>query len=733
MNFNILLITQKKMAQKLPKKGYARLLQPTWLILLLMTVFIWQCKKDTYTGETKGVCPEVILTDPLKDAVNVPISKIITADFNEAMNPATITGTTFLLKQGTTAISGVVSYSGVKATFAPAAPLAPFTLYSATITKAAKDPAKNALKADYVWSFTTQPLVTLSSNPVLGGTTTGGGLLNSGTVITVGATANAGFAFLNWTEAGNVVSTLANYPFTLAGNRTLVTNFTVQYVLGLSANPIAGGTTSGGGAFNAGSTATAVATANPGYLFTNWTEAGVVVSTLASYPVTISGNRTLVANFTAQYNLALSSLPVAGGTTTGSGTFNSGVTVTATAVANTGYVFKNWTEAGVAVSTLAIYPFTISANRTLVANFTAQYTLALSPLPLLGGITTGGGTFNAGASVTATATANAGYVFTNWTEAGTIVSTLAVYPLTLNANRILVANFVVGTAQLTVTLSANPLAGGITTGGGSFNSGASVTAAAVANVGYVFTNWTEGIIVASTNANYTFNVTANRTLVANFTLSGTGGAGPLTIDLGCAKPFAVLAGSTVTSTGPSIINGDVGLSPGSALIGFPPGIINGAQQITTAVAAAAKLCLTTAFLDGQNRSLNALPLPGQLGGLKLAPGLYTNSSTSGISGTGVNGILTLDAGGNANAVWIFQMGSTLTTDPGTSVELTGGAKADNVFWIVGSSATLGTNSTFSGNILAMQAVTLNTGATLNGRALTQIAAVSMDASTITKP
>jgi len=222
-------------------------------------------------------------------------------------------------------------------------------------------------------------------------------------------------------------------------------------------------------------------------------------------------------------------------------------------------------------------------------------------------------------------------------------------------------------------------------------------------------------------------------LVANFTANVIPPSGPPTIDLGCAAPFAILAGSTITSTGPTIINGDLGLSAGTALVGFPPGIINGVQQITTPTAAAAKLCLTTAFNDGQSRSLNSISLPGQLGGLTLAPGLYTNSSTSGISGTGANGILTLDAQGNANAVWIFQMGSTLTTDPATSIVLAGGALAKNIFWIVGTSATLGTNSVFYGNILADQSITLNTGAVLNGRALTRIAAVSLDASIVTKP
>ena len=143
--------------------------------------------------------------------------------------------------------------------------------------------------------------------------------------------------------------------------------------------------------------------------------------------------------------------------------------------------------------------------------------------------------------------------------------------------------------------------------------------------------------------------------------------------------------------------------------------------------------MTTAYNDAQSRSTDAISLPGQLGGLTLAPGLYVNSSTSGISGTGPNGILTLDAGGDANAVWIFKMGSTLITDAGTSIVLAGGAQASNIYWSVGTSATLGTNSIFYGNILADQAITLTTGAVLNGRALTRIAEVTLDTNTVTKP
>ncbi|MDZ7721552.1 MAG: ice-binding family protein [candidate division KSB1 bacterium] len=130
--------------------------------------------------------------------------------------------------------------------------------------------------------------------------------------------------------------------------------------------------------------------------------------------------------------------------------------------------------------------------------------------------------------------------------------------------------------------------------------------------------------------------------------------------------------------------------------------------------------------------MDAISLPGQLGGLTLAPGLYVNSTSTGISGSGAQGVLTLDAGGNANAVWIFKMGSTLVTDSGTRIVLAGGAKWQNVYWAVGTSATLGTNSSFVGNILADQSITLATGAVLHGRALTRVASITLDSNVVDK-
>lgn len=201
------------------------------------------------------------------------------------------------------------------------------------------------------------------------------------------------------------------------------------------------------------------------------------------------------------------------------------------------------------------------------------------------------------------------------------------------------------------------------------------------------------------------------------------------IDLNSAAAFAVLSGSGVTNTGPTVVTGDLGTSPNGTVNGFPPGIIVGNIHAADPVAAQAKLDITTAYNDAQGRSTGAVSLPGNLSGLTITPGLYKNSSSVMLSA----GSVTLDAQGDINAIFIFQMGSTLTTGSGTSIILAGGADANNIYWAVGSSATLGTNSDFVGTILADQSISLNTGASLTGRALTRIGAVTLDNNAVTLP
>ena len=201
------------------------------------------------------------------------------------------------------------------------------------------------------------------------------------------------------------------------------------------------------------------------------------------------------------------------------------------------------------------------------------------------------------------------------------------------------------------------------------------------------------------------------------------------VNLNTAAPFAVLAGSTVTNTGFTTVIGNLGISPGTAVTGFGPGTVVGVQHLGDPTAAQAEADLTVAYNDAAGRTLCPVSIAGNLGGLTLTPGLY--KSTSGLEVS--SGDLTLDAQGNANAVFIFQMATTLTTTSGRHVLLTNGAQAANVFWQVGSSATLGTTTIFSGNIIAYQAITLQTGATLDGRALARVAAVAMDTNTVIRP
>jgi len=200
-------------------------------------------------------------------------------------------------------------------------------------------------------------------------------------------------------------------------------------------------------------------------------------------------------------------------------------------------------------------------------------------------------------------------------------------------------------------------------------------------------------------------------------------------DLGAAGVFAVLGASTVTNTGPSSITGDLGLSPGISVTGFPPGILVGTLHISDSTTAQAQLDLTAAYNDAAGRTLGAIMLAGNLGGLTLAPGLYKSTSSLEIS----SGDLTLDAQGDASAVYIFEMASTLITTTGRKVILAGGAQAANIYWQVGSSATLGVSSVFKGNILALASITVSTGASVDGRLLARTAAVTLDGNAVVRP
>ncbi|MEX2653497.1 MAG: ice-binding family protein [Acidimicrobiia bacterium] len=200
-----------------------------------------------------------------------------------------------------------------------------------------------------------------------------------------------------------------------------------------------------------------------------------------------------------------------------------------------------------------------------------------------------------------------------------------------------------------------------------------------------------------------------------------------TVNLGTADDFSVLGGSAVTNTGSSTLEGAVGVSPGTSITGFPPGVAG--STATATVAAQGQTDSTAAYLDAKNRT-GAVVTAADLGGVTLIGGVYSASAKGPLSLTGT---LTLDGEGNPNSVWIFQTDSTLTTASGSIVSLINGAQPCNVFWQVGSSATIGTSTDFVGNILALAAITVTTGADVQGRALAQNEAVTLDTNDFTQP
>jgi hypothetical protein len=196
--------------------------------------------------------------------------------------------------------------------------------------------------------------------------------------------------------------------------------------------------------------------------------------------------------------------------------------------------------------------------------------------------------------------------------------------------------------------------------------------------------------------------------------------------LGSAQAFAVLGASTVTNAGPTTVTGDLGVSPGTMVTGFPPGILTGTLHAGDPVAFQAQADLTVAYNACAGAAVTVTLTGQDLGGQTLTPGVYFFAASAPL-----NGVLTLDAQGNPNAVFIFQIGSTLLAAINSSVNVINGAQADKVFWQVGSSATLAAGVVFRGNILALASITLSAGTQVNGRALARTGAVSMDTSSVT--
>jgi Ice-binding-like/Bacterial Ig-like domain len=626
--------------------------------------------------------PTVISTVPASGAMAVAINTLVSATFSEPMNPATISGTTFTLTgPGVTPVAGTVTYAGSTATFTPTAALAANTLFTATIMTGAQDPAGVGLAANFVWTFTTvsQPKVT-STNPASAATNVP---INQKVTATFSepmssATIIAGGTFtLVPTLGGAAVTGIVTYD---AASNTAI--FTPTADLAVSTEFTGTITTA------AQDPAGHALASDYVWSFTTGTVANATSPTVVSTdPIAVATNVPLNQKIAATFSKAMDPATISA-----VGTFT--VVTTVGAIPVSGAVTYD------TASNTAI--FTPTANLAASTQFTAAISNAAKDLS--GNALIAGAVANPWTFTTGTTTNTAGPIVTqefpgDLATAVPIDTTInATFSAPMNPATITTATFLV-----TATADGTPVSGTVT-----YDAASQIATFTPSADLAVSTEFTNSISPAAQDLDGNALVAGMVPNPWSFTTGTTaGGSSPATVNLGSAGNFAVLATASTTSTGPVIVNGDVGVDPGSAQ-GIPMAQVIGTIYVDDPIVAKAQTDLLAAYNDAAGRSANSQTLPGDMGGLTFHPGLYTNS-TSVVISTDV----TLDAQGDPNAVFIFQMGTTLTTTGG-SVILAGGAKAGNIFWVVGSSATLSA-PTFQGNILADVSITQNGGVVVNGR------------------
>jgi len=374
-----------------------------------------------------------------------------------------------------------------------------------------------------IGNFTTKTLdVELSASPGIGGNVEGGSTdIPYGEWITITATPNEYFVFVNWTENGEHISDSAEYSFPVHHSCHLVANFEPESCLiKLTPNPSGGGTLEGGGSFYIGTQRTVTAFPASDYTFEKWTENDSILSFNTDYTFTVMRSCSLVAHFTPKnYIINLSAYLPEGGEVYGGGSFLYQETATVWAEANPNYVFVNWTEEGDTVSTNAEYSFPVTRSRNLVANFVLEtYNIDLSAEPSEGGWVQGAG-YNIpwGTDTIVRAYPNTHYSFVNWTENEEPVSVDAFYGFVVKKSRNLVANFI--PKNYNIEVYASPPEWGTVSGGGIFTYQENITVTAEAKTGYMFVSWTEEGDTVSTNAEYSFQILCNRILTANFVIA----------------------------------------------------------------------------------------------------------------------------------------------------------------------------------------------------------------------
>jgi hypothetical protein len=648
-------------------------------ITLVMVVLFAGCKKDTYK-EIEGFCPKVISTDPTNGSISVPLNKVITITFNGEMDPKTINSNTITIT-GASAISGIVTYSGVTATFTPTNPLTDNTTYTGVVRTSAKETLGNALQENYVWTFSTGTVIT----PMVASTDP----FNNEFDVVLNKTISATFNMpMNFTTLNNSTFSINDGTSDIAGAFSDTGN-TVFFNPTLDLKP----KTVYFGKITTGAKNIAGVSILTEYTWKFTTDSIRPPTVILTNPLNLATNVQLDISITANFSTGM--LP---------STIDALSFLLTDSLLNpiTGAVTYNGTTA------------TFNPDVNLLPNnkYIATIKNTVKNLAGVNMVNNYVWSFKTPGAVPPTVTSTDPFNTEINVKVNKTIS--AVFSQIMNGSTI---------NDLTFLLeeNGNPISGVVNYSGftATFNPGADLKP----NTEYKAT--------IKTGAKNLSGLGLVSDYIWRFTT--TGPSGPLGVDLDCVKDYAVIAGSTVTNTGASIVDGDLGLSPGSSVSGFPPGtIINGSIRINDTKTNDAKLCLTAAYNDAAGRTLDVIVVSdGQLGGKTFAPGLYMSAPGS-FQITGSDFIL--DAKGNVDAVWIFQMpSSTLTVGNGIKVTLINGAQAKNIYWQVGSSATIGTTAEMKGNILADQSITLQTGATLVGRALTRIAAVTLDDNAVTKP
>lgn len=659
------------------------------MFLLATVVLFTGCEKDDFV-ETVGVCPIVTATTPVDGATGVPLDQEITATFNVEMDPATFNQASFIV-QDSAPIDGVITFSGVAARFIPNTPLASNTTYTVVIKTTVKDLNGNALQEDYVWAFSTGALLT----PMVASTDPAADEINVFLNKVVTATFNMEMD----------PTTINASTFTLSRGTTAVAGAVTYAGTKASFNPTNAlmPNTEYTATITTGAENTDGTSITENYVWKFTTGTLVAPRVTSTDPANEATNVALNKTATATFDVAMDPLTINNATFT----LRNGATTVVGTVTYSGLIASFNPTTALLPNTEYTATITTGARNTngtsIASNYIWRFTTGILVAP----------------RVTSTDPANqATNVALNKTVTATFDGPMD--PLTISNATFTLRN---GAANVTGVVS---YAGTIAT----FNPSADLMPATV---------YTATITTGARNV-------AGTPLAANYVWTFTTAAAvtPQTDFLKSAGNFGILAGVGISNNaGFSVINNmNVGISPGvrSSITGFPPAIVvNGfiyasddvAPVGIAAVLQQAKQDLSDAYLLFEGMAATAT-VSGDQGGLTRTPGVYKSTSTLSIQ----SGNLTLDAQGDPNAIFVFQIASAFTTvgGAGGNVILTNGAQAKNVYWQTGSSATIGDGTSFRGNVLALTSITMGSTATAVGRMLASNGAVVMtNTNTITKP